>query len=78
MLSETAPSVKELQLISVIVGLNTISEGSVITAKSCAGHPHTVTITEYVTGARFAILSAFEPLPQRKFAELAGEFNTME
>ena len=71
------PSVKVLQVISVIVGLNTISEGSVITAKSCTGHQFTVTITGYVPGARFAILSAFEPLSQRKFAELAGAVNTI-
>ena len=41
----TAPSVNVLQLISVIVGLNIISVGSVITAESCTGHPDIVIIT---------------------------------
>ena len=45
------PSLKVLQLISVIFGLNNISNGSVTVAESCTAHPFDgVIITVYVPG----------------------------
>ena len=62
------PSLYELQLILVIVGLNIISSGSLTIAESRTGQPAIVTITLYVPGLRFEMLSDVDPLSQRKLA----------